>query len=50
LRNENVAATAAAVDPDLARAQAARAAPNDPAAQQRLYQQFMEWAKAQGRK
>ena len=41
---------AAGVDPDLARVQAARAAPNDPAAQQRLYQQFMEWAKAQGKK
>jgi TRAP transporter TAXI family solute receptor len=40
----------AAVDPELARAQAARVAPNDPAAQQRLYQQFMEWAKAQGKK
>ena len=50
LRNEKIAETAAGVDPDLARALAARAAPNDPAAQQRLYQQFMEWAKAQGRK
>ena len=50
LRNEKTASTAAGVDPDLARAQAARVAPNDPAAQQRLYQQFMEWAKAQGKK
>jgi TRAP transporter TAXI family solute receptor len=49
-RNEKTATTAAEVDPQLARAQAARIAPNDPAAQQRLYQQFMEWAKAQGRK
>jgi TRAP-type uncharacterized transport system substrate-binding protein len=49
LRNEKTASTAGGVDPDLARAQAARAAPNDPAAQQRLYQQFMEWAKAQGK-
>jgi uncharacterized protein len=39
----------AGVDPVLARAQAAKAAPNDPAAQQRLYQQFMDWAKTQGK-
>jgi TRAP transporter TAXI family solute receptor len=37
----------AGVDPALARAQAARAAPNDPDEQQRLFQQFMEWAKKQ---
>jgi TRAP transporter TAXI family solute receptor len=37
----------AGVDPALARAQAAKAAPNDPDEQQRLFQQFMEWAKKQ---
>ena len=34
-----------AVDPALARTQAARAAPNDPVAQERLFQQFLEWSK-----
>lgn len=33
------------IDPALARTQAARAAPNDPAAQERLFQQFLEWSK-----
>ena len=37
------------IDPAIARAQAARAAPNDPAEQERLFQQFMEWAKSQKR-
>lgn len=37
------------VDPELARAQAVKAAPNDPAEQERLVKQFMEWAKRQGR-
>ena len=36
-------------DPALARAQAAKAAPNSPEEQQRLFQQFMEWAKTQGK-
>jgi hypothetical protein len=35
------------VDPGVARAQAAKAAPNDPATQERLFQEFMEWAKLQ---
>ena len=35
------------IDPVLARAQAAKAAPYNPAEQQRLFQQFMEWAKSQ---
>jgi len=35
----------ATIDPTLARTQAARAAPNDPAAQERLFQQFLEWSK-----
>jgi hypothetical protein len=34
-----------AIDAALARTQAARAAPNDPAAQERLFQQFLEWSK-----
>jgi hypothetical protein len=37
------------IDPAIARAQAAKAAPNDPAEQERLFKQFMEWAKAQKR-
>jgi TRAP-type uncharacterized transport system substrate-binding protein len=37
------------VDPVIARAQASRVAPNDPAEQERLFQQFMEWAKTQKR-
>jgi TRAP transporter TAXI family solute receptor len=48
-RNESgpAARPAAGVDAAVARAQAARAAPNDPAEQQRLVEQFMEWAKKQ---
>ena len=37
------------IDPAIARAQAAKAAPNDPAEQERLFKQFMEWAKSQKR-
>jgi TRAP transporter TAXI family solute receptor len=42
-------ATTAAItiDPAIVRAQAAKAAPNDPAEQERLYQQFMEWSRTQ---
>jgi TRAP transporter TAXI family solute receptor len=36
-----------AVDPELVRAQAAKAAPGDLEAQERLFQQFMEWVKTQ---
>ena len=39
-----------AIDPGIVRAQAAKAAPNDPAAQERLFQEFMEWAKSQGKR
>lgn len=35
------------IDPAIVRAQAAKAAPNDRAEQQRLFQQFMEWARRQ---
>jgi uncharacterized protein len=48
-RNERPAGAAGGIDPALARAQAAKAAPYDPAEQQRLFQQFMDWAKAQPR-
>jgi TRAP transporter TAXI family solute receptor len=37
------------IDPAIVRAQAAKAAPNDPAEQERLFRQFMEWAKTQQR-
>ena len=40
----------AGIDPGIVRAQAAKAAPNDPAAQERLFQEFMEWAKSQGKR
>lgn len=35
------------IDPSLARSQAARAAPYNPAEQERLFQQFLEWSKRQ---
>ena len=41
---------AAGIDAAVARAQAAKVAPNDPVEQQRLVEQFMEWAKKQPRK
>ena len=34
------------IDPVIVRAQAAKAAPNDPVAQERLFQQFMEWSRS----
>jgi TRAP-type uncharacterized transport system substrate-binding protein len=37
------------IDPGLARTQAARAAPNNPTEQERLFQQFLEWSKQQKR-
>ena len=37
------------IDPALARTQAARAAPNNPSEQERLFQQFLEWSKQQKR-
>ena len=39
--------TSVAIDPSIVRTQAARVAPNDPAEQERLFQQFMEWSRAQ---
>lgn len=49
-KNASQTASKMAIDPGLVRAQAARAAPNDPAAQERLFQEFMEWARAQGKR
>ncbi len=34
-----------AIDPAFVRAQAAKAAPNDPVAQERLFKEFMDWAR-----
>jgi TRAP transporter TAXI family solute receptor len=45
----HVVTGAIAIDPVMARAQAAKAAPDNPAEQERLFKQFMEWAKAQQR-
>ncbi len=44
-----VTAAPRSVDPALARDQAARAAPNDRAAQDRLFKQFLEWSSKQSR-
>jgi hypothetical protein len=50
-RNPEKQATGAiAIDPAVVRAQAAKAAPNNPAEQERLFEQFMEWAKTQQRR
>jgi uncharacterized protein len=49
-RNEKQATTGdppLGIDPAVARAQASKAAPNDPVEQERLFQQFMDWAKKQ---
>jgi TRAP transporter TAXI family solute receptor len=43
-------AAAPRIDPGLARVQAARAAPTDPAEQERLFRDFLEWSKSQGKK
>ena len=49
-RLDKMAASAARnVDPALAREQAARVAPNDRAAQDRLFKQFLEWSSKQNR-
>jgi TRAP transporter TAXI family solute receptor len=47
---EAQAAATVTIDPNIVRAQAAKAAPNDPAAQERLFREFMEWAKTRGRR
>lgn len=43
-------ADVAKIDTSLARAQAARVAPNDPTEQERLFQQFLEWSKSQAKR
>ena len=43
------AASPRVVDPVQLRAQAKRAAPNDPTEQERLFKQFLEWNKKQSR-
>jgi TRAP-type uncharacterized transport system substrate-binding protein len=43
-------AAMAHIDPQLARQQAARAAPHSVPEQERLFQQFLEWSKTQGRR
>lgn len=47
---QRTGAASAPIDPGIVRAQAAKAAPNDPAAQERLFKEFMEWAKSQGKR
>jgi hypothetical protein len=37
------------IDPSLARQEAARAAPSNPAEQERLFNQFLEWRKQEKR-
>src|SRR5262245_14973172 len=46
---KQVATGSVPIDPLVVRAQAAKAAPNDSAEQERLFQQFMDWAKTQKR-
>ena len=45
----STASAPAGIDPAIVRTQAAKAAPNDPSEQERLFQQFMEWTKSQKR-
>lgn len=45
LIDKAMAPTASIVDPSFARTQAAKAAPLDPAEQDRLFRQFLEWSK-----
>ena len=50
VKNPEKPATVVAIDPGFVRAQAAKAAPNDPAEQERLFKDFMEWHKGQQQK
>ncbi len=50
LQARAASATESKVDVQLARQQAARAAPRDSAAQERLFQQFLEWSKSQAKR
>lgn len=47
--DKTAAAEPRAIDTAQARAQAARAAPNNPAEQERLFRQFLEWSRNQGK-
>ena len=42
--------SAGVIDPEVVRAQAAKAAPNDPAAQEKLFEEFMSWARSQSKR
>jgi TRAP-type uncharacterized transport system substrate-binding protein len=44
-RQANLKARAPAIDPAQAREQAAKAAPHDPAEQERLFKEFLEWSR-----
>jgi hypothetical protein len=46
---DKIAAARVAIDPSLARQQAARVAPNNQAEQERLFREFLEWSKQQKR-
>jgi hypothetical protein len=46
---EQAAHSARGIDPKLARQQAARAAPDDAAEQERLFKKFLEWSKSQSK-
>jgi TRAP-type uncharacterized transport system substrate-binding protein len=48
-RLDKAALAAPRIDPAQARAQAARTAPHDPAEQERLFKQFLEWNRKQGK-
>lgn len=47
--DQQLASAPRPIDPAQARAQAARAAPNNAAEQERLFQQFLEWSKKQSK-
>lgn len=48
-RNGGGQAASGGLDTQLARAQAAKAAPNDPEAQERLFLEFLKWVETQGK-
>jgi uncharacterized protein len=48
-RSRQTTSSAVRIDPDLARRQAARAAPGDTGEQERLFQRFLEWSRQQAK-
>jgi TRAP transporter TAXI family solute receptor len=48
-RSRQTTSSAVRIDPDLARRQAARAAPGDTNEQERLFQRFLEWSRQQAK-